>query len=137
MRSANSVFNHASHSPFAWLLLCIVMAAVASNLIARDPAQSSGLSAAAAQEDAVMVREGARIEGRPMRARISGDTLIWQAEDSRQAFETLENLALERVLHAIRNDTSDRQWTVTGTVTEFQGRNYILLERVTRAARTP
>ena len=47
-----------------------------------------------------------------------------------------ENLALERIMQAVRADSSDKHWLVTGQVTEYRGRNYILLERVSLAPRT-
>lgn len=45
----------------------------------------------------------------------------------------LENLALQRIVQAIRHDSTDQYWTVTGTVTEYFGENRLLLRVVTRA----
>jgi hypothetical protein len=45
----------------------------------------------------------------------------------------LENLTSQRVLKAVLDDASDSQWTISGLVTEFQDRNFILLDRVVRS----
>jgi hypothetical protein len=44
----------------------------------------------------------------------------------------LENLSLQRVLQNIQGSPEQEIWLVTGRVTEFQGTNYLLLERATR-----
>jgi hypothetical protein len=53
--------------------------------------------------------------------------------DSRQLL-ALENLASQRILKAVMNDASDSKWIVSGVVTEFQERNYLMLDRVSRAS---
>ena len=117
-----------------WLLNPIGLAAIGSNLAAGDgrnddkPAPVTALRA----PDKLM-REGARLESRVMIVRSSGDSLTLEAEDDKQAFEALENLALERILQSVRADSNDKRWLVTGQVTEYRGRNFLMLERVTRA----
>ena len=46
----------------------------------------------------------------------------------------LENLMLGRVVASIQRDPADRFWTITATVTEFGGANYLLLTAAQRAA---
>ncbi len=70
-----------------------------------------------------------------MVVRLAGESLTLEAEDDKQTFEALENLALERIVQAVRADSSDKRWLVTGVVTEYRGRNFLLLERVSRAPR--
>lgn len=43
----------------------------------------------------------------------------------------LENLNLQRIVQSVRSaeDPKSLQWKVTGTITEYEGRNYILIER--------
>jgi hypothetical protein len=43
-------------------------------------------------------------------------------------------LASQRILKAVMNDASDSKWIVSGVVTEFQERNYLMLDRVSRAS---
>ena len=45
----------------------------------------------------------------------------------------LENLALQRVVAAISEDSNDVHWTVTGTVTEFGNENWLLLTTILRS----
>ena len=47
----------------------------------------------------------------------------------------LENLSLERIADAMRVDSADNRWVVTGRITEFRGQNFLWIERATRAAR--
>ncbi len=60
------------------------------------------------------MREGARLESRLMVVRSSGENLLLEAEDDKQSFEALENLSLERILQAVRADSNDKRWLVTG-----------------------
>ncbi len=120
-----------------WLLNLIGLAAVGSNLAAGDGRNDdTAVQPAAIREPAKIMREGARLESRLMLVRSSGESLLLETEDDKQAFEALENLALERILQAVRADSGDKRWLVTGQVTEYRGRNFILLERVSRAPRT-
>ncbi|MGB4728430.1 MAG: hypothetical protein WBH86_13580, partial [Thermogutta sp.] len=43
-------------------------------------------------------------------------------------FVLLENLMLERILRAQASHGVTIQWKISGTVTEFQGQNYLLIE---------
>jgi hypothetical protein len=119
-----------------WLLNLIGLAAIGSNLAAGDGAsRTETTSDAGLREPSKLIREGSRIETKLMVARSVGDNLILEMEDDKQSFEALENLALERILQAVRADSGDKRWLITGQATEYRGRNYILLERVSRAPR--
>jgi len=48
-------------------------------------------------------------------------------------FRVLENLALERIVEAISQDSSDIRWVVTGVITEFSSQNWLLLTTIVRA----
>jgi hypothetical protein len=74
------------------------------------------------------VREGSQLVKMPGRFVPVGDSLVFQPQGSEQAFQVLENLALERVWNMLEQN-GDRTWTVSGTVTEFRSRNYLLIER--------
>ncbi|MCC6508314.1 MAG: hypothetical protein IT423_04355 [Pirellulaceae bacterium] len=135
----HTTFRTATHSPMFWLLNAIGLAAIGSNLAAGDGANRTDAPApvaSALREPGKLVREGARMESRLMLVRSAGDNLTLETEDDKQSLEALENLALERILQAVRADSQDKRWLVTGQVTEYRGRNYILLERVSRAPRT-
>lgn len=133
----HSNLRTATHSPMFWLLNLIGLAAIGSNLAAGDGAPRAQVQPAEALREPVkLIREGSRVESRMMQVRSVGDNLTLETEDDKQVFEALENLALERVLQAVRADSGDKRWLVTGQVTEYRGRNFLLLERVSRAPRT-
>ena len=132
----SSTLRTTLHSPMFWLLNLIGLAAIGSNLTAGDGGPQSGQPPTeASREPGKLIREGSRIESKMMLVRSGGENLVLENEEDKQTFEALENLALERVLQAVRADSSDKRWLVTGQVTEYRGRNFIFLERVSRAPR--
>ena len=49
---------------------------------------------------------------------------------NKDSFRVLENLALQRVSQMLENENKGtRQWTVSGTITEYKGANYLLLTK--------
>jgi len=78
-------------------------------------------------------REGTEIRELVGQIRWVGSRWLFVAEGE-PTYRLLENLTLQRVVLAIRDDREDRFWTVSGTITEFLDENYLLLRR---AVRTP
>jgi len=78
------------------------------------------------------MREGTKIVDRPAVCHCSGDRLQILLGESTVPISALENLASQRILKATLDDAGDERWVVNGQITEFQGRNYILLDRVMR-----
>lgn len=76
------------------------------------------------------LREGTtlRLKGR---FDLVGERATFYTEDGSASFRTLENLALQRVVGAVRDSTASRLWNVEATVTEFQGANFLLIRRAT------
>lgn len=75
------------------------------------------------------LREGTSLRGLIGTIRPVGErwTLFLTQRDER--FILLENLALERILRTNASFTEAPNWTVDGTVTEFRGQNYLLIEK--------
>ena len=49
---------------------------------------------------------------------------------NKDSFRVLENLALQRVGQVLETENKGaRQWTVSGTITEYKGANYLLLTK--------
>ena len=73
-------------------------------------------------------REGTRVSDLVGIVRQTGQryTFFVEAEGSR--FVLLENLMLERIMRSQASHPGIVQWKVSGTVTEFQGQNYLLIE---------
>jgi hypothetical protein len=79
-----------------------------------------------------LMREGTKIVNQSATCRSSGDRLqVILSADSVPVI-ALENLASQRILKAALDDAADERWVINGQITEFQGRNFILLDRVTR-----
>jgi hypothetical protein len=79
------------------------------------------------------LREGSRISQQKGTFTITGDRVVFSTlNGDLPKMVVLENLSLQRVLQNIQGSPEQEIWLVTGRVTEFQGTNYLLLERATR-----
>ncbi len=134
MRTIHSSIRSATHSPSFWLFGLISLAALASNLTAGDGGSPASPSGTGRKEVSKVMREGSRLESKLMTIRLAGESIVLESDDH-QTFEALENLSLERIMQAVRADSGDNNWIISGQVTEFRGKNYILLDRVSRAPR--
>lgn len=79
------------------------------------------------------VREGTKIKGDRGIFHIGVDRVEYESVSGLPRMQVLENITLERIV----NDSSAEariQWQVDGLVTEYQGRNYILIEKAFVAA---
>ena len=57
------------------------------------------------------------------------DRLVFFTGDGNQQLIGLENLSLERVQRVVLDNPTQQDWAVSGTVTEFNGVNYLLIRR--------
>jgi hypothetical protein len=126
----------------------IVSALLCAGWVAADPGGSGVLGAPTAadggQSDAPVsaatgaadsrLREGELLENQLGTFDVTGERVHFTVAGRPRVLPVLENLALERVARMLEQQV-DSSWLVTGTVTEYRGRNYLLLERaVVRAA---
>ena len=81
-------------------------------------------------------REGTEMADRHGFFRMTGDRMTFFTLEGRQRFVALENLNLERIARAVANDPDRLTWSVTGTITEFRGANYLLVRRAVIEGRT-
>lgn len=65
----------------------------------------------------------------------TGERHTFISLDGKERLVLLENLALDRVALSVRDATSKTRWKVSGTVTEFQGANFLLLKGATMVHR--
>ena len=75
------------------------------------------------------IREGTRILDQVGYFKDTGDGVTFYPSDGDAAFRGLENLALERIGQVIDETPGRVQWSISGTVTEFRGNNYVLITR--------
>jgi hypothetical protein len=71
-----------------------------------------------------------RLHGAPGHFESAADVPVFIDEHGRRLIG-LENLNLQRIVRTMvsAEDPTTLKWKVTGTITEYEGRNYILIER--------
>jgi hypothetical protein len=124
-----------------WLTLVVTCSLGATAAERRSPAENAAGSAPAASEPARQeaaaderLREGGVLTHVLGTFQVVGDRITFAPDDRQAALPVLENLALERVAGMLES-AAGRVWSVNGMVTEFRGRNYLLLERAVVRAR--
>lgn len=76
-------------------------------------------------------REGTKLKDEPGRFAMVGNRINFVTSAGIQ-YICLENLNLERVARIMGSTPDTVEWAISGTVTEYQGTNYLLIERSTR-----
>jgi hypothetical protein len=84
------------------------------------------------------LREGTRLKDVTGRFRQSGDSLTFIDGENRE-ITGLPNLNLERILRTLKTveEPESITWSVSGSVTEFSGHNYLLISRAVYKAAAP
>lgn len=75
------------------------------------------------------IREGTAFRNRRVFFRQTGRRTTLYDVDGKERYLCLENLNLERILKAIEEQPARGIWTIDGVFTEFQGENYVLIQR--------
>ena len=122
----------------SFILLCVAATSFGQRPANNEPRSgsrpvrrdSSPLDFAVA-EGSARLREGTALTDLTGRFRITGDRLTFLVQERSEELRCLENLTLERITRVIgiRREASNLTWTVSGTVTEYQGENYLLVTR--------
>ena len=94
--------------------------------------QPTALSSAAGPTTPIgrVLRESSKLLDRTGTVRSSGARLVFTTDDGRWTMVLLENRMLERVEQLLSTGTAAPRLLVSGTVTEYRKRNYLLLTRV-------
>ena len=119
------------------LSLGFVLLAVAaerrSRLVAGDAADIPPVATTAKPH---VLREGTQLRDEPGRFITAGSRITFISSDGTN-YLGLENLNLERVAKIITASPDSVEWFITGTVTEYQGSNYLLISRARRKPSAP
>lgn len=83
------------------------------------------------------IREGTRLVAQSGRFAAIGDRIVFVSDRDQVRLVVLENLALERVSRMLGEGRGPAAWSVHGTITEFHGENFLLLERAVRKGVAP
>jgi hypothetical protein len=85
-------------------------------------------------EEKSLLREGSAITESRGRFKFNEDRIVFTDESLGKSMTCLENLLLQRIKGFLDDEEGTRQrWAVSGKITEFQGENYLWLDRATRA----
>lgn len=115
------------------IFFCAALAAFAQREPApNNPAEAEKpVVAAEKKKDASdkRIREGTTFQGKHVFFQQAGSRTTLFAADTNERYVCLENLNLERILKAIEERPGRRSWKIDGMFTEFQGENYVLIQR--------
>ncbi|MCU0876965.1 MAG: hypothetical protein MUF06_04140 [Pirellulaceae bacterium] len=76
------------------------------------------------------LREGTKLIDVVGSFQVTGDRVSFHPDGTRgESFRVLENLALERIDRVLAESRLSPSWTVSGTITEFRGSNYLLVTK--------
>ena len=114
---------------FVALVLVVLCLGSLSPLGARPVLAASGPPLSLLQ-GRFIVREGTRIVDQPGYFRISGDRIVFFSTQHNTRYVVLENLNLERIAGVMADQSDRRRWKVNGTLSEYRGDNYLLVEKV-------
>jgi len=87
-----------------------------------------GKKSTAKAEKRQLLREGTGVQSQHVVFRVTGNRVVLTTTGSERFF-CLENLNLQRIVEVIRNNPTLTDWNVDYTVTEYQGENYVLIQR--------
>ena len=120
-----------------YVLLTIVFSlatALPHRAWANTPAAKPAGAAEEKEGGSLRLREGEVIEATG-RLELSGDRAIFYPKGEKASLRVLENLALERITRVLSESRDEREWVISGTVTEYRGANYILIHKAVQRAR--
>ncbi len=116
--------------------------AAAPDLGATPAAKVDAVSTRAKPTDAIAnadvatrLREGTHLVDQSGVFKVQGDGLQFAPANGTRSFSVLQNLAMERISRLVVESPDALEWTMTATVTEFRGANYLLVTQATIKAK--
>ena len=76
-----------------------------------------------------LLREGTTIQSRHVVFRVTKNRVLMTPVSGSEHFYCLENLNLQRIADVIRQNPTLTDWEVDFLITEYQGINYVLIQR--------
>ncbi len=83
-----------------------------------------------------ILREGTKIDDQVGEFQVAGDRTTFVTDDGKRSFVGLENLNLERVVRILSDKPEQLQWSVSGTITEYHGQNFLTITRAVFKSKT-
>jgi len=85
-------------------------------------------------EDRTLIREGTSLPEARGRFKLVNERYVFMDESTGKPLTCLEDLMLQRIHSFLKDDEGGRQrWSVSGKITEFNGENFLWLDRANRA----
>lgn len=75
------------------------------------------------------LREGTIIKDKLARFYITGNRVTMHLDDGSERYICLENVNLDRIIKHMREHPAQRLWKIDGMMTEYQGDNFILIQK--------
>jgi hypothetical protein len=110
------------------LLLGVALAGARSSLSNDQKPSAAATEASANQAANVQFHEGEELVDRVGKFIVAGERVVFITEEN-QRFIGLENQTLQYVVKTIQENPGQLRWTISGTVTEYCGANYLLFTR--------
>jgi hypothetical protein len=134
------LFRKIVYAPSSWVGLFLGVLLLMSN----HPSLRSSLEGSAMGEDRPslqgmneeksLLREGTNLSEARGKFKIGKDRIVFSDEGQNKSFACLENLMLQRIDSFLKDDEGGKQrWTVSGRITEFNGENFLWIDRAIRA----
>jgi hypothetical protein len=82
------------------------------------------------------LREGTQLSEVSGKFEAVGDRANFVFADSGESVQVLENLALQRVARVLPQLQPGTQWAISGVVTEFNSKNYLLLTKAVQTGKS-
>lgn len=79
------------------------------------------------QENQYLLRQGTDLVDQVGEFRLAGDRVVFFMDGGKRRLIGLENLTLERITQTLIKNPERLQWRVTGTITEYQGNNFLFI----------
>lgn len=140
MTRLKRLIRRCSAAPSFWVLVVVIALAIASN---HPVFRSTSASMANADErptlkemneDKSLIREGTSLTDARGRFKAVNERFVFMDESTGKPLTCLENLMLQRIHSFLKDDDGGRQrWSVSGKITEFNGENFLWLDRAIRA----
>jgi hypothetical protein len=126
-------------SPALWVIVTVGCMAVFANLSGDHSMQSNSAMASdrpslsqMAKEDSAM-REGAVLADVKGRFKKQGERFFFTDETTNKSYKCLENLCLQRIATSQQDEDRKVIWLVFAKVTEFNGENFLIIEKSVRS----
>lgn len=132
-------------SPVVGTLAILFIAGFIATVVAEDKHKGNRLrftadqqrsgnsqSPASSLQEGPLVREGEAWENELGHILVAGQRYAFRPIRGGRSVILLENLNLQRIVQRLEESSQPTIWSISGRVTEFQGGNYLLIERATR-----